>query len=179
VDCNQSVALLSRAFGISPGAIVMRLARSDDDDSCLLAFHAATGTPFLRAEEFMHNERVIAHSIARTLNLRHRIVSFFICCFVASNRFRAPVTYCRNVNRQIDSISWSRTRAAGPSLLSPRNAESPMLTRFLRLRAVNRMLASKLPSALKVFNNEAGGNPSRMGAGEVCPIYRVNRSVFV
>ena len=165
VDCNQSVALLSRGFGKSPSAIVMRLARSDDDDSCLLPFRAATGTPFLRAEELMHNERVIAHSIARTLNLQHDIMCFFICCFAASNRFRARVTYCRNVNRQIDSISCSRTRAAGRSLLSPRNAESPMLTRFLRLRAVNRMLASKLPSALKVFNNEAGGNPSRMGCG--------------
>src|SRR4029077_1284964 len=61
VDCNQSVALLSRGFGISQSAIVMRLARSDDDDSCLLPFRPATGTPFLRAEEFMHYERVIAH----------------------------------------------------------------------------------------------------------------------
>ena len=165
MDCNQSVALLSRDSGKSLSAIVMRLARRDGDDSCLLAFHAATGTPFLRAEEFVHNERVIAHSIAWTLNLRHRIVSFFICCFVASNRFRAPVTYCRNVNRQIDSISCSRTRAAGRSLLSPRNAESPMLTRFLRLRAANRVLAFDLPSVLKVFKNEAGGNPSRMGCG--------------
>jgi hypothetical protein len=83
VDCNQSVALLSRAFGISQDAIVMRLARSDDDDSCLLRFRAATGTPFLRAEEFMYNERVIAHRIARTLNLPHDIVRFFICCFAA------------------------------------------------------------------------------------------------
>jgi hypothetical protein len=83
VDCNQSVALLSRASGISPGAIVVRLARSDKDDSCLLPFRAATGTPFLRAEEFMHNERVIAHSIVRTLNLPHGIARFFICCFAA------------------------------------------------------------------------------------------------
>jgi hypothetical protein len=83
VDCNQSVALLSRDFGKSPSAIVLRLARSDDEDSCLLAFRAATGTPFLRAEEFMHNERVIAHGIARTLSLRHDIVRFFICCFTA------------------------------------------------------------------------------------------------
>jgi len=75
----------------------MRLARSDDDDSCLLPFRVATGTPFLRAEEFMHNERVIAHSIARTLSLRDDIVRFFICCFAAWNRFRARVTYCRNV----------------------------------------------------------------------------------
>jgi hypothetical protein len=28
------------------------------------------------------------------------------------------------------------------------------------------MLASKLPSALKVFNNEAGGNPSKNGRGK-------------
>jgi len=165
VDCNQSVALLSRDSGKSLSAIVMRLARRDGDDSCLLAFHAATGTPFLRAEEFVHNERVIAHSIAWTLNLRHRIVSFFICCFAASNRFRARVTYCRNVNHQIDSISWSRTRVAACLLLSPHNAESPMLTRFLRLRAANRMLAFKLPSALKVFKNETGGNPSKNGRG--------------
>jgi hypothetical protein len=165
VDCNQSVALLSRGLGKSPSTIAMRLARSDDDDSCLLRFRAATGTPFLRAEEFMHYERVIAHSAARTLSLRHDIVRFFICCFAASNRFCARVTYCRNVNRQIDSMSCSRTRAAGRSLKSPHNAESPMLTRFLRLRAANRVLAFKLPSALKVFNNEAGGSPSKNGRG--------------
>jgi hypothetical protein len=64
----------------------------------LLAFGAATGTPILRAEEFMHNERVTAHAIARTSSLRDDIVRFFICCFVAPNRFRARVTYCRNVN---------------------------------------------------------------------------------
>ena len=159
--------------------IAARPARDDEHDSCLLPFLAATGTPFSRAEEFMHNERVIAHSIARTLNLRHRIVSFFICCFVASNRFRAPVTYCRNVNRQIDSISCSRTHVAAHFLVSPHNAESPMLTRFLRLRAANRVLAFQLPSVLKVFNNEVGENPSRMGTGEVRPIVELNRSVFV
>ena len=159
--------------------IEMRLARSDDDDSCLLPFRAATGTLFLRAEELMHNERVIAHRIARTLNLQNDIICFFICCFAGSNRFRARVTYCRNVNHQIDSISWSRTRVAACLLLSPHNAESPMLTRFLRLRAANRMLAFQLPSVLKVFNNEVGENPSRMGTGEVRPIVELNRSVFV
>jgi hypothetical protein len=40
-----------------------------------------------------------------------------------------------------------------------------MLMRFLRLRAVNRMLAFELPSVLKVFKNEAGGNPSKNGHG--------------
>ena len=119
----------------------MRLARSDDDDSCLLLFRSATGTPFLRAEEFMHYERVIAHGVARTLSLRRDIVRFFICFFAVSNRFCARVTYGRNVNRQIDSMSCSRASAAGRSLKSPHNAESPMLTRFLRLRAANRVLA--------------------------------------
>jgi hypothetical protein len=47
----------------------------------------------------MHNERVIAHSLAWTLNLADHIAGFFICCFAALNRFRARVTYCRNVNR--------------------------------------------------------------------------------
>lgn len=61
----------------------MRLARSDDDDSCLLPCRAATGTPFLRAKEFMHNERVIAHGVARALSLLRDIVCFFICCFAA------------------------------------------------------------------------------------------------
>jgi hypothetical protein len=56
VDCNQSVALLSRNFGKSPSVIAARFARDDEDDSCLLPFRAATGTPFPRAEEFMHNE---------------------------------------------------------------------------------------------------------------------------
>jgi len=59
----------------------MRLARSDDDDSCLLRSRAATGTPSLRAEEFMHYERVIAHSVARTLSWQRDIAPFFICCF--------------------------------------------------------------------------------------------------
>jgi hypothetical protein len=54
-----------------------------------------------------------------------------------------------------------------------------MLTRFLRLRAANRVLAFQLPSVLKVFNNEVGENPSRMGTGEVRPIVELNRSVFV
>jgi hypothetical protein len=58
-----------------------------------------TGTLAPRAEEFMHNERVIAHSLAWTLNLADHIAGFFICCFAALNRFRARVTYCRNVNR--------------------------------------------------------------------------------
>jgi hypothetical protein len=76
VDCNQSVALLSRNFGKSPSVIAARFARDDEGDSCLLPFRAATGTPFPRAEEFMHNERVIAHSVARTLSLRHRMWVF-------------------------------------------------------------------------------------------------------
>jgi hypothetical protein len=141
VDCNQSVAILSRDCGKSPDGIAAPFARDNKHDSYLLPFLAATGTPFSRAEEFMRDERVIAHSIGRTWSLPHGIVRFFICCFAASNQFRAPVTYGRNVNRQIDSISWSQTRDAGRSLLSPHDAESPMLTRFLRLRAANRMLA--------------------------------------
>jgi hypothetical protein len=83
VDCNQSVVLLSSRLRNIPKRDRVRLARSADDDSCLLPFCAATGTPFLRAEEFMPNERVIAHGIARTLSLRHDIVRFFICCFAA------------------------------------------------------------------------------------------------
>ena len=79
--------------------IAARPARDDEHDSCLLPFLAATGTPFSRAEEFMHNEGVIAHGLARALSLPRGIVRFFICCFAASNRFRASVTYCRNVNR--------------------------------------------------------------------------------
>jgi hypothetical protein len=79
--------------------IAARFAREVEGDSCLLRFVAATGTLFARAEEFMHNERVIAHSVARTLSLSHDIVGFFICCFAASARFRARVAYCRNVNR--------------------------------------------------------------------------------
>jgi hypothetical protein len=89
VDCNQSVALLSRSSGISRSAIVMQLARSHDDNSCLLPFCAATGTPFLRAEEFMPNERVIAHSMGRTLSLRHDIARFFICCLLHEIDFAA------------------------------------------------------------------------------------------
>jgi len=148
----------------------MRLARSHDDDSCLLQFRAATGTPFLRAEEFMHVERVIAHINARTLSLPHDIVRFFICCFAAWNRFRARVTYCRNVNHQIDSIPCSRTRVAAHFELSPRNAESPMLTRFLRLRAANRMLAlNSLPLWRSSTTRQAETHHRRMGAGEVYP----------
>jgi hypothetical protein len=99
VDCNQSVVLLSRGSGKSPDVIAARFARGDNDDSCLLRFRAATGTPFPRAEEFMHDERVIAHGVARALSLRHDIVGFFICCFAAPNRFRGRVAYGRNVNR--------------------------------------------------------------------------------
>jgi hypothetical protein len=99
VDCNQSVALLSRGSGKSPSVIAARFAREVEGDSCLFRIVAATGTPFPRAEEFMHNERVIAHGAARTLSLRHAIEGFFICCFAAPERFRARVTYCRNVNR--------------------------------------------------------------------------------
>ena len=71
----------------------MRLARSADDDSCLLQFRAATGTPFLRAEEFMHNERVIAHGVARTLSLRDDIVRFFVCCFGLRHIRFKPVSH--------------------------------------------------------------------------------------
>src|SRR5215471_1564428 len=99
VDCNQSVAILSRASGISPSAIVMRLARSHDDDSCLLRSRAATGTPFLRAEEFMHNERVIAHSVARTLSWQRDIAPFFICCFAHQIGFARVSHSGGNVNR--------------------------------------------------------------------------------
>jgi hypothetical protein len=99
VDCNQSVALLSRHFGKFPSVIVASIARGDEGDFCLLRFDAETGTPFPRAEEFMHDERVTAHSAARTLSLPHHIAGFFICCFAASDRFYARVTYCRNVNR--------------------------------------------------------------------------------
>jgi hypothetical protein len=99
VDCNQSVALLSRDYRKSSDVIAARFARDDEHDSCLLPFVAATGTLFPRAEEFMHDERVIAHGVARTLNLPRDIGGFFICCFAASNPFLAAVTCGRNVNR--------------------------------------------------------------------------------
>jgi hypothetical protein len=99
VDCNQSVALLSRGSEKSSSVIAAHFAREVEGDSCLFRIVAATGTPFPRAEEFMHNERVIAHGAARTLSLRHDIEGFFICCLAAPEWFHARVTYCRNVNR--------------------------------------------------------------------------------
>jgi hypothetical protein len=80
-------------------AVIARFARASVSDSCLLRGAMRTGTLAARAEELMHNERVIAHGLARTLNLTDHIASFFICCFAALNRFRARVTCCRNVNR--------------------------------------------------------------------------------
>jgi hypothetical protein len=77
----------------------MRLARSDDDDSCLLRSRAATGTPSLRAEEFMHYERVIAHSVARTLSWQREFAPFFICCFAHQIGFARVSHSGGNVNR--------------------------------------------------------------------------------
>jgi len=101
VDCNQSVALLSRDFGKSPSVIAACFARDDESDSCLLPFGVATGTPLSRAEEFMHNERVIAHSVARTLSLRHHIVRFFyllLCCTTSVSRRRHILQKCESLN---------------------------------------------------------------------------------
>jgi hypothetical protein len=54
-----------------------------------------------------------------------------------------------------------------------------MLTRFLRLRAANRMLAFKFPSALKVFKNEAGGTHREWARERCVQFIELNRSVFV
>jgi len=64
-------------------AVIARFARAGVSDSYLLRRAMTTGTLATRAEEFMHNERVIAHSPARTLNLADHIAGFFyllLCC---------------------------------------------------------------------------------------------------
>jgi hypothetical protein len=57
-------------------AVIARFARAGASDSCLLRRALTTGTLVPRAEEFMHNERVISHSVARTLSLQDRCADF-------------------------------------------------------------------------------------------------------
>ena len=55
-----------------------------------------------------------------------------------------------------------------------------MLTRFLRLRAANRMLAFILPSALKDFNNGGRRKSIEEWVRERCVQFiELDRSVFV
>src|SRR5262249_26056108 len=71
-------------------------------DSCLLALAAATGTLVTRAEEFMHNERVIAHSRARTLSLApHTRCFFYLLLRCTKSLFRACHIWqkCESSNR--------------------------------------------------------------------------------
>jgi hypothetical protein len=63
------------------------VADGDDGDSCLLPFRAATGTPFLRAEESMHYEGVISHAVAQALSWQNDIATFSICCLLSQYRF--------------------------------------------------------------------------------------------
>src|SRR5262249_12518589 len=107
VDCNQSVALLSRRWGKSHSAVIVRLARGIARDYCLLPLAAATGTLVTRAEEFMHNERVIAHSRAGTLSLApHARCFFYLLLRCTKSLFRACHIWqkCESSNH---SILWS------------------------------------------------------------------------
>jgi hypothetical protein len=61
-----------------------------------------TGTLAPRAEEFMHNERVIAHSLAWTLNLADHIAGFFyllLCCTKSLSCACHILQKCESLNR--------------------------------------------------------------------------------
>jgi hypothetical protein len=60
------------------------------------------------AEEFMRDERVIAHDNPWSSNRPGIRRSW---CYLLGRQiyqFNVAVTYCRNVNRQIESILWTR-----------------------------------------------------------------------
>jgi len=83
-------------------AVIARFARAGVGDSCLLRRAMTTGTLAPRAEEFMHNERVIAHSVARTLNLADHIAGFFyllLCCTKSLSCACHILQKCESLNR--------------------------------------------------------------------------------
>jgi len=83
-------------------AVIARFARAGVSDSCLLRRAMTTGTLAPRAEEFMHNERVIAHSLARTLNLADHIAGFFyllLCCTKSLSCACHILQKCESLNR--------------------------------------------------------------------------------
>jgi hypothetical protein len=83
-------------------ALIARFARAGARDSCLLRRALTTGTLAPRAEEFMHNERVIAHSVARTLSLLDRRGGFFYlfpCCAKSLSCACHILQKCESSNR--------------------------------------------------------------------------------
>lgn len=83
-------------------AVIARFARAGVSDSYLLRRAMTTGTLAARAEEFMHNERVIAHSPARTLNLADHIAGFFyllLCCTKSLSCACHILQKCESLNR--------------------------------------------------------------------------------
>jgi hypothetical protein len=83
-------------------AVIARFTRVGASDSCLLQHAMTTGTLAARAEEYMCDERVIAHSIARTLNLADRVAGIFyllLCCTKSLSRLCHMLQKCESSNR--------------------------------------------------------------------------------